>query len=105
MTILLGLLLSMSPFAWHHSHFQATNAATTGAAIVLVTTIAGRLPRARFLNLAVGAWLVISSVAYAGASALTGWLHLLVGTAIVWICLLGDAEDAGSRPADATPRP
>lgn len=96
--IVLGAWLVASSFAWHHTAWQATNAAITGAVTVLVATIAFSAPGFRFVNTIVGAWLVISSFAFARASGATGWNNLLVGAAIVWLSLLGGEDVARNRP-------
>jgi hypothetical protein len=54
-----------------------------------------RAPNWRYINTAVGAWLVISCLAFPRISAGTLWNNLLVGIAILLVSLVSSSADAG----------
>ncbi len=84
-SIFAGAWLFLSAFLWPHGGHVALTTWIPGLLIVIVATIAGRVPRVRYVNVVLGAWVLAAAVA-SGADDLVmnnGLVALTVVTAAV----------------------
>jgi len=91
---ILGLWLFFSPFLWRHTMTQRWNAWVVG--FVAVTDVLVALSGeklGRYLNAALGAWLIVSALFLPRVRAATMWNGILVGFAMVLIALSSTARD------------
>jgi len=82
-TFAAGLWLVLSAYLWGHSPTQQVNALVCGVAALLFTVLAVGFPLLRFLNMLLGAWLVLSVFRLPHAGALTLVNNLAVGLLLV----------------------
>jgi hypothetical protein len=80
MNVSMGMWLFLSSFMWNHGHAQTTNAWVVGilAVTVALAGLDGR-PRARYVNVVLGVWLVVSSFFLPGTTHATAVNHVVVG--------------------------
>ena len=98
---MLGLWLFLSAFLWPHDHFQLVNAWVVGIAAVTAALVAlGGYDWGRYLNAALGAWLIISTLLRPSTSVATSWNHLLVGFAMILFGLMSSLREARGRPVE-----
>jgi hypothetical protein len=105
-----GLWIFASGFLWRHSPAQFSNAWIVGAAIMAFALIGLRLPAlGQYTNLALGAWLVLSSVFLPHFSAVTQVNHIFAGMAVMVLSMLpslpGGAGRRGRPHIHPRPRP
>jgi hypothetical protein len=101
MAAFVGFWLFLSAFLWPHGRVQLTNAWVVG--IVAVTVALAGLdghPRARFINVALGLWLVVSTFFLPGTTHATAVNHVLVGALLV---TLGSVRRIGHSPTTQSP--
>lgn len=98
LTILLGLWLLVSAFVWPLSTAHFANSWIVGLATVTAAFLSLGMPGARFVCIAAGAWLFVSTVAVfrASASAMY-WNDALIGIALDVVCLTGSRPDVTVR--------
>ncbi|APR75835.1 Hypothetical protein A7982_01182 [Minicystis rosea] len=87
-SIVLGVWLVISVFAWPHSDAQRTNALILGVLCVVFALIAFYDPVVRYLNTVLAIWLFISVWALRSLSLGTMWNNALVAIALFFISLL-----------------
>jgi hypothetical protein len=88
---ILGLWLFMSAFAWPHGRAQFTNATVVGMLAVTMALLGlGGRKWPRLSNVALGGWLILSSLFLPRVSVATFWNHLVVGLAMA---LVGASPD------------
>jgi hypothetical protein len=87
LAVALGAWLFVSTFLWQHSRVQAINTLICGALAVVFALAASLAPRARYLNTALGIWVLFSSLALGGRP-LTLWTAILTGPALVCLSLV-----------------
>ncbi|HVX94792.1 MAG TPA: hypothetical protein VHK47_07780 [Polyangia bacterium] len=76
----IGIWLFCSPFFWFHSLFQRANAWVSGMVVVTAAVSGlGGDRSARYVNAAVGGWLIISAILPVGQSPPTFWNQLVCG--------------------------
>ncbi|HEY2730944.1 MAG TPA: SPW repeat protein [Polyangia bacterium] len=79
----IGFWLFLSAFLWPHSRAQVVNAWVIG---MLTVTIAlaglGSMPRSRYLNVVLGAWLIVSTMVLRGTGTATVLNDVIVGAAL-----------------------
>jgi hypothetical protein len=93
-----GLWLFFSAFLWLHTPAQRWNAWAVG--ILAVTDALAGISgdkRGRYLNAALGAWLLLCALFLPHLSAATFWNEILVGFAMVIIALASTAGDLRRR--------
>jgi hypothetical protein len=99
--IILGLWLFVSAFAWPHTAAERTNVALVGLFIALTSLTAwttGPGLRLRLINAILGAWLLVSIVAFPTSSKATTVNSAIVGVLVFVLSLLpsfayrGEAE-------------
>src|SRR5262245_27622974 len=77
---LFGAWLFCSVFMWPHGAAQRWNALLCGIFIVVFASVALKAtPKLRFVNTALGAWLVFSTFVLPSQGRDTIWNHLVVG--------------------------
>ena len=101
----IGLWLFLSAFLWRHTRAQFDNAWIVGVAVVTLAlwALAGRT-WTRFFNVALGGWLMLSTVLLPTGNGGTLWNHVLCGLALVafgsqprgWRPSLGPAPAVGA---------
>jgi hypothetical protein len=95
----IGLWLFFSAFLWPHSRFQALNAWVVGALAVTAALAATRgLGWARYLNAALGGWLIVSAILPLGQPPATLWNHVAAGFLLVLFSMLGNLRDIKEHP-------
>jgi hypothetical protein len=99
--VILGFWLFLSAFMWPHGHSEFVNTVILGLVTMFVALIAFGVPTLRFLNTAVGVWLILSWFVLSRSSGATAWNNILAGVAIVGVSLLGDGVTR--RPVGQTP--
>lgn len=80
---ILGLWLLASSFEWAHTGVQTTNGAVVGALSIVVSLLAIRLEGLRWVDTALGAWLLVSTWALPHVSGATMWNNTLVAVAMI----------------------
>jgi uncharacterized membrane protein len=99
--ILVGLWIFMSSFAWGHTVPEFVNTLVTGSLAVLfgIATLADR--RARYFEIALGVWLLLS-MRFLTADQATHWNNGICGAVLLLAGLLGwkrrRAPDPQARP-------
>ena len=95
---LLGLWLFFSGFLWRHTEAQRWNAWVVGMLAVAgaLIGISGE-KRGRYLNAALGGWLILSALFLPRLRAATFWNEILVGFAMVCLALASTAGDLRRR--------
>lgn len=84
-----GFWLWVSAFAWPHSRAQLFNSWIAGMLIVTFALMAlEAAPRARYLNAALGVWLIASSIFLPGTNTATMVNHLVVGVVLTTLALV-----------------
>lgn len=80
----LGLWLFVSAFLWPHSRHQFVSAVVAGMfAVTLALFGMAGLAWPRYLNVMIGAWLIVSGLCLPRVSTATSWNHVLVGLGLV----------------------
>jgi SPW repeat len=94
--VLLGAFLIMVPRLLHYTAWDVAatyNSMVVGAAILICALIRivhpGSSSAFGIANIALGAWLVISSSMFEDASPASGWLSLGAGTAVIILATWG----------------
>lgn len=98
----LGLWLFVSGFLWAARPAQRWVSWVVGA-LVVTDALAGvpGLKRGRYLNLALGGWLILLEILLPRARVVVFWNDLLVGAAIVCLALVATTGDLRRhRPVD-----
>ncbi|HEX3695746.1 MAG TPA: hypothetical protein VH374_10180 [Polyangia bacterium] len=86
---LLGIWLFLTAFLWPHSRAQLLNAWLSGVlALVFALTALDLAPRARYLNVGLGIWLIGSAVFLPNTNPTTLVNHVVIGIALACIALL-----------------
>jgi hypothetical protein len=97
-SIILGIWLFISAFAWMHTYAQMTNTWILGVLAVAFAIIATRVPEVRYLNTILAVWLFISVWALPATSTATMWNNALVALAIFFVSLAPGYLGGGSPP-------
>lgn len=86
---LLGLELLVTKLVWPHGGVQRIGTIVCGVLVLLVAFFAARFPRARFVNVAVGLWLVVAS-AYALRTSVprTEYNEIFIGVVLIAISII-----------------
>jgi hypothetical protein len=88
----LAVWLLLSGFLWQHGDAQEANTWVIGMLMLVAVLVALHEPRVRFLNTALGAWLVASAWALPHDRAATRWNAVIVGALVVALSLLPSRE-------------
>jgi hypothetical protein len=101
MNLSLGLWLFLSAFLWQHGHAQTINALVCGilAVTIALAGLEGR-PYARYFNVVLGVWLIVSSFFLHGTRPPTAVNHVVVGLAIA---VLASLRHIGREPRPQSP--
>jgi hypothetical protein len=100
---MIGFGLFLSPFLWPHSAFQRLNAWVVGMAAVTAALAAARgLRWARYVNVALGAWLILSALLPLGQRSATVWTHLIAGFGLVLFGLVRSMGQLREHPGQAS---
>jgi hypothetical protein len=100
---MLGFWLFLSSFLWPHDHFQLLNAWVVGIAGVTAALVAlAGFDWGRYVNAALGAWLIISTLLLPRTSIATSWNHLLVGFAMILFGLMSSLREARGGPVNVS---
>jgi hypothetical protein len=76
---------------WRHSSPQTYIALLTGIVVVVLSVVPPPLTAARFINVALGAWLVVSGFAFRRTIAITSWSNAIVGILLALDAALSSA--------------
>jgi hypothetical protein len=101
MNLSVAMWLFLSAFLWPHGRPQTINA--WAVAILAVTAALAGLdahPRARYVSVALGLWLIVSSFLLHPTSPVTAINHVLVGAIMA---LLGSLRRIGHEPRTQAP--
>lgn len=99
-----GTWLFVSAFVWPHSYGQTENAWVVGfTAVIMALGGASGLSWTRYLNVVLGAWLIVSPFFVHVSGPLTYWNVQLVGAALIVFGLMRHLRRS-PRPAAATHR-
>lgn len=86
---LLGLSLVVSSFLWPHDAVQRLNTVACGALVLIIAFVSARFPVARYVNVAVGVWLLLVSTYALQTSVLkTEWNELFVGIVLIAVSII-----------------
>lgn len=98
LNILLGLWLLVSAFVWPLGTAHLVNSWIVGLVAITAAFLSLGMPAARYVCMAAGVWLFVSTVAVfrASASAMY-WNDALIGLALVVLCLAGSRPDVTIR--------
>ena len=83
----LGLWVFVSAFLWRHAEPQRSNTWIVGILIACFAFVSMTLPRARFVNTLLAAWLFISAFALPSESTATMLTNALVGLVVFVVSL------------------
>jgi hypothetical protein len=97
----LGLWLFVSAIVWPHTPAQRVNAWVVGVLAVTAALIALRGKKlGRYVNAALGGWLILTALLLPRMTQATFWNHLLVGAAMAFFALVADLGALRQRRAD-----
>jgi hypothetical protein len=97
-SVVLGVWLFVSAFAWPHSQASMMNTWITGALVAIFALISMRIPEVRYVNTALAVWLFISIWAVPDISPRTTWNNAIVAVLILVASLVPERP----RPAQRT---
>jgi len=98
---MLGLWLFLSGVAWPHDRAHLVNAWIVGIlAVTIALAAVGAHPKARYLNVALGVWLIFSAMFLRATTVATALNDVLVGIGLVFF---GSLERLG-RPSGPVAR-
>jgi SPW repeat len=103
-SLLLGIWLFISAFAWPHAMAQQTNTWIVGVLMVIVSILAMFAPQARFINTVLAIWLFVSTLVMAHQTTTTVWNNCIVAIVVFALSLVpsGVAHlPGGRRPVHA----
>lgn len=104
LSVLLGIWLIISAYAWRHTGTLRDNAVICGVLVIVFALASLRDARARFVNTLVGVWLVLSTFVLGGALEIgSRWNELFVGIALVALSLVRGTES--DEPVEEKPSP
>lgn len=89
-SIVLGIWLFFSAFAWEHTQSQFANTWITAQFVVLIGLLSLAFPRARFFNVAVAIWLFFSSFFFPSTGE-TMWNNCIVAILLLAASLMREA--------------
>ncbi|HXJ22535.1 MAG TPA: hypothetical protein VMT03_20120 [Polyangia bacterium] len=94
----LGLWLFFSAFLWNQTPVQRWNGWVVGA-LAVTGALAGMsgVKWGRYLNVALGGWLILSAIFLARRQAVPFWNDLLAGFAMVLLALVATPGDLRRR--------
>jgi hypothetical protein len=99
---ILGIWLFVSAFLWRHTYGETENAWVVGFFVVLMALggLSG-LGWTRYVNVLLGAWLIVSPLFVHVSSPFTYWNHAIVGAALIVFGLMrrlhGHSPHAAAR--------
>jgi hypothetical protein len=97
----LGFWLYLSAFAWSHSTFERANAWISGIVVVTAALVGLRDTKAgRYVNVLVGAWLILCALLMPPLRAATFWNQLIVGFALALFALAPSLSALRARRAE-----
>ncbi len=104
---LLAFWLYLSVFLWHHTRFQLENDWLVAFGVMFVAMVAIAVaPRARYLTVALGAWLVATALlTLPSGAAFTSIHNLVVGVALCGFALVRDAGRPRFKPYEGPAEP
>ena len=102
LSLILGLWLFFSAFAWPRTGATFANAWIVGLASAVVAVVGMTRARARFLNTALSAWLLASAVVLPHRSALGRWNDAIVAAAMLLLSLVPGSMYSSRRRVTAT---
>jgi hypothetical protein len=98
LNVILGAWLFISAFAWPHTRWQFVSTSIPGVFVVVFALAACVVPRVRFLNTTLAAYLFVSAWFYSPArlpEMATQWHNAIVG---LWIFLISVLHDGPVGP-------
>lgn len=98
LTVVLGIWLVLSAFAWPHDSVELWNTWVVGAVSAILALIAIAVPPVRFANTALAVWLFVSAFALHHGAAGTVWNNVLVAVAIFFVSLVPPEGERAARP-------
>ena len=97
----MGLWLYLSAFAWPHTPFERANAWISGIVAVTAALVGLRHTKVgRYVNAAIGAWLIVSSLLMPAIRPATFWNHMIVGFALAFFAMSSTLSSTRLRSAD-----
>lgn len=87
--VLLSSWVLFSGNAWPHSQANQLNNAIVGTGLFLFGILSIRREWARYVTLALGAWLFVFTVLVSGISSITFWNDAMVAVAVFVFSLVG----------------
>ncbi len=78
LNVLLGIWLFVSAFVWEHATAQRVNSLVLGVVCTVAAVLALRLRPARWVNMALAAWLFLSVIVLPRSGSFGMWNNLLV---------------------------
>lgn len=104
-SLLLGLWLIASTWVWRHFESSRLNTWLVGALVASVALLALRKPALRWVNVVLGAWLLLSVFIIRPVQAITWWNNLLVAVVVLGCALLSHRAAVTTIPPSSAPRP
>jgi hypothetical protein len=103
---MLAFWLFLSTFLWPHPRFQVVNSWLVAFAVMFVVMIAiSAVPRARFLNAALGLWLAASALLTMASDRFTSIHNLIVGLALAGFAVMREVGPVDTRPYEEPAEP
>ena len=97
-SLMLGVWLVVSAFAWPHARVQMTNTWVVGAMSAIFALVAMALPWLHYANTLLAIWLFVSTWALPGFHAQTLWNNVLVSVAMFVVSLVPWDRQAAAPP-------
>ncbi len=100
--LVLGVWLSISVFSWPHAGWQFINTLVPGVLIVVFALVGCVVPRIRYLNTALSAYLLVSALCYPSstlAEMATQWNNSMVALWIFLVSVLNNEARGTDSPA------
>ncbi len=82
LNVMAGIWLFVSAFVWDHASAQRINTATVGVLSTAIAVTAMRIPRFRWLNTLLSAWLFASALILPRHGEFVLWNNMLVAVTI-----------------------
>ena len=98
--VVLGVWLFISAWIWPHTDVSRINTWISGLLVAAIALVAFRIRPMRWLNAAIGAWVVAGAVLFPHVATGTMWNNVIVGLLVLLVAVGGI-----SRPLPLSPMP
>jgi hypothetical protein len=103
---MLSFWLFVSTFVWPHSRFQVVNSWLVALGVMAVVILAiSAVPKARFLNAGLGAWLAATALLTISSDRFTSIHNFVVGLTLVAFAVVRDIGPANTKPYEEPAEP